>query len=62
MLKTTEANGSSIVFEQHTDHLGKVHDVRYFAPAGFDTAAKLAVHASELLQQLANTEATEVLS
>ena len=47
--------------EAHTDNLGKVHVVRYFAPVGFDVNARMAVRVAELNAQLAEAEADELL-
>jgi hypothetical protein len=50
------ADGTRHVVEQHTDHLGNVYMQSFFAPAGFDIAAKVAAHATQLADQLAQGE------
>ena len=58
----TQVSGGRYVIERHTDDLGKVHQVGpYLAPAGFDTAARLASRAIEIDTQLAEAEAAALL-
>jgi len=49
-------NGIS-VYEQHTDHVGKIHDYRYRTTADADQAGNLAQHALDLDVSIKDSEA-----
>jgi hypothetical protein len=57
-----QADGSRIVFEMHTDHLGAVHELRYTPAAGVDVSALLAQHATAIAEQLAADEIAGLLN
>jgi hypothetical protein len=56
-----QADGSRIVYEVHTDHLGGVHELRYTPGAGVDVTAMLAAHATRIEEQLAQEEIAGLL-
>ncbi len=58
-LNLLQADGSRIVHEQHTDSNGVVHELRYQPGASVDISALLAVHAAEIVEQLALVEFEE---
>jgi hypothetical protein len=58
----TQPGGGRYVIERHTDSDSVVHQVGpYLAPAGFDTAARLASRAISIADQLAQAEADQLL-
>ena len=57
-----QSSGGRYVIERHTDDAGGVYQVGpYLAPAGFDTAARLALRATEIDAQLAESEALALI-
>jgi hypothetical protein len=55
-------NGRLAVFEKHTDHTGEVHEHRYSAPAGHDTAQELLNWVPVLESNLIEAEKNEIQS
>ena len=53
-------NGRLAVFEKHTDHNGDIHEHRYGAPVGHDTAQELLNWVPKLEAQLISSEKESV--
>ena len=60
IVKDRDQGFARFIEEAHTDSAGKVHVLRKFVPHGYDAAADLAAHATQLAEQLAEIEANEV--
>jgi hypothetical protein len=59
-----EMDAGRHVVERHTDHLGRSYMQTWFAPAAWTTAqieAKLAEHATQIAESLAEGEADQII-
>lgn len=59
--KDQSLGAQRLITEHHTDSAGVVYVRKRFAPVGYDAAADLAAHASELANQLAEDETDKVI-
>lgn len=56
---TVQADGTRSVHECHTDSTERSYDIQYFAPAGMDVDAVLALRAANISAELASKAAAE---
>lgn len=59
--QTTQPEGGTHNVVRMTDHLGKQYMVTFFAPAGYDLDARIAVLKANLEAQLAEAEAEAII-